>query len=96
MVKIVFADVKCCDCGGAVDVFVIPDNVWDGLGFAPEAFACLACVAKRLNPDNPPDAELPQKTPSLLGRGTKFTRVEQKLRGKSPAKSKLPKIALPQ
>jgi hypothetical protein len=44
-------DVVCCDCGGVVTLFAIPDAVWDGLGYAPGDFACLACVGKRLNPE---------------------------------------------
>jgi hypothetical protein len=50
-------NIQCCDCGKAVESFVIPDKVWDGLGFPLEAHACLACVAKRLNPTSPPDAD---------------------------------------
>jgi len=47
------ADVVCCDCGGAVDSFMIPDAVWDGLGYDVEDYACMSCVARRLNPSNP-------------------------------------------
>lgn len=50
-------NIQCCDCGRAVESFIIPDKVWDGLGFPLEAHACLACVAKRLNPTSPPDAD---------------------------------------
>jgi hypothetical protein len=42
--------VVCCDCGGAVEAFGIPDAVWDGLGFEPGDFACVACVGRRVNP----------------------------------------------
>jgi hypothetical protein len=48
----------CCDCGTDVGPFgggfVVPDKVWDGLGFPLECYACLECLAKRLNPTNPP------------------------------------------
>lgn len=44
-------DVVCCDCSGVVTCFMIPDSVWDGLGLSPDAFACIECVGKRLNPN---------------------------------------------
>jgi len=48
----------CCDCGTDVGPFgggfIVPDKVWDGLGFPLECYACLECLAKRLNPTNPP------------------------------------------
>src|SRR5947207_1325007 len=47
----------CVDCGGPTHAFVVPDKVWDGLGFPLEAFACFGCFAKRLNPSDPPDVE---------------------------------------
>jgi hypothetical protein len=52
--KVFIADVKCCDCDGEVEIFSIPDKVWDGLNFTLDAFACMKCVAKRLNPNNLP------------------------------------------
>jgi hypothetical protein len=45
--------VACCDCGGAVELFGVPDAVWDGLGYRVEDYACMRCVARRLNPSNP-------------------------------------------
>jgi len=47
---ILISDRKCVDCGGQVPAFMIPDKVWDGLGFALDDWACLACVGVRLNP----------------------------------------------
>jgi hypothetical protein len=44
-------DVVCCDCGGRVTLFAVPDSVWDGLGYPPDAWACFECVGKRLNPE---------------------------------------------
>lgn len=44
------SDVGCCDCGGRVELYIMPDPVWCGLGFALADDACLACVAWRLNP----------------------------------------------
>lgn len=42
--------VVCCDCGGAVECYAVPDAVWDGLGYSPGDFACVACLGFRLNP----------------------------------------------
>jgi hypothetical protein len=50
MAEITISDKPCVDCGGTVTLFLIPDKVWDGLGYALRDFACLACVARRLNP----------------------------------------------
>jgi hypothetical protein len=50
----VIEDLKCCDCGGQVEYYFVPDKVWDAL-FPVRAAACIICCAKRLNPDNPPD-----------------------------------------
>lgn len=47
---ILISDRKCVDCGGQVPAFMIPDKVWDGLGFALDDWPCLACVGRRLNP----------------------------------------------
>jgi hypothetical protein len=51
----------CCDCETDVGPFgggfIVPDKVWDGLGFPLECYACLKCLAKRLNPTNPPAAD---------------------------------------
>lgn len=47
-------DVACCDCGGAVEAFAVPDAVWDGLGYKPGDFACVACTGRRLNPELDP------------------------------------------
>jgi hypothetical protein len=47
---ILISDRKCVDCGGQVPAFMIPDKVWDGLGFALADWSCLACVGRRLNP----------------------------------------------
>jgi hypothetical protein len=56
--EILIDDVTCCDCGGRCEVgFTLPDQVWDGLGFPLGAFACFACMARRLNPRNPPDVD---------------------------------------
>jgi hypothetical protein len=53
--EVLIDDVTCCDCGGRCEAtFVLPNKVWDGLGFALGAFACFACIARRLNPNNPP------------------------------------------
>lgn len=43
-------DRTCVDCGGPVTLFLVPDKVWDQLGYEVDAFACLACVGRRLNP----------------------------------------------
>jgi hypothetical protein len=50
----VIKDLKCCDCGGRVEYYFVPDKVWDAL-FPIRDAACITCCAKRLNPDNPPD-----------------------------------------
>jgi hypothetical protein len=50
----VIKDLKCCDCGGRVEYYFVPDKVWDAL-FPVRDAACITCCAKRLNPDNPPD-----------------------------------------
>jgi hypothetical protein len=55
--QILISDRPCVDCGGPVHVFLVPDKVWDGLGYALDDYACLACVAHRLNPELEPDAE---------------------------------------
>lgn len=47
---ILISDRKCVDCGGPVPAFMLPDKVWDGLGFALDDWPCLACVGRRLNP----------------------------------------------
>jgi len=57
MVILIIEDVVCCDCGGVVETFMIPDKVWDGLGYALGDYACMSCVARRLNPSHP-DVEL--------------------------------------
>ena len=49
MTTITVSDAACCDCGGAVTLFCIPDKVWCGLGLTTE-WLCLSCVARRLNP----------------------------------------------
>jgi hypothetical protein len=41
-------DVRCVDCRGAVELFAIPDAVWDGLGYALGDYACMSCVYHRL------------------------------------------------
>jgi hypothetical protein len=46
---ILISDRTCVDCGGPVTLFGVPDKVWKALGFDKE-YACLACVAHRLNP----------------------------------------------
>jgi hypothetical protein len=48
------SDRRCVDCGGSVTLFLVPDKVWDGLGFKPGDFGCIKCVARRLNPQRPP------------------------------------------
>jgi hypothetical protein len=55
---ILISDRQCVDCGGPVPAFMVPDKVWDGLGFAVDDWSCLACVGGRLNsalehPDDP-------------------------------------------
>jgi hypothetical protein len=52
MIRIV--DRTCVDCGGEVTLYMVPDKVWDGLGFQLQDYACLDCFARRLNPENPP------------------------------------------
>jgi hypothetical protein len=47
---ILISDRNCVGCGGRVQAFMLPDKVWDGLGFALEDWSCLACVGRRLNP----------------------------------------------
>jgi hypothetical protein len=46
---ILISDRTCVDCGGRVQAFMIPDKVWDGLGFALDDWLFLACVGRRLN-----------------------------------------------
>lgn len=53
--SISISDRTCVDCSGPVTVFMVVDKVWDGLGFAVKDWACLECVARRLNPEHPPD-----------------------------------------
>lgn len=53
MSEILVTDRRCLDCGGPVTIFLIPDKVWDGLGYALADYACLACVSRRLNPQYP-------------------------------------------
>jgi hypothetical protein len=53
---LVINEAVCCDCGGQVELYNIPNAAWNGLGFRAAQFACLGCVAKRLNPSNPPDS----------------------------------------
>lgn len=48
---VAFDDVKCCDCEGRVEYFLMPDLAWNGLGFKAEDYACLDCVCKRMNLD---------------------------------------------
>lgn len=52
---ITISDRTCIDCGGEVIVFAVPDRVWDGLGIPLDAWICLDCLARRLNPKKPPD-----------------------------------------
>jgi len=51
---ITITDKTCMDCGGEVQVFLVPDNVWDGLGLPLDVWICLDCFAKRLRPKKPP------------------------------------------
>lgn len=47
-------DAVCADCGGDVGIYyLVPDALWDGLGYKLQDWACLDCLAKRLNPTNP-------------------------------------------
>jgi hypothetical protein len=47
---VLISDRKCVDCSGRVPAFMIPDKVWDGLGFALDDWSCLGCVGRSLNP----------------------------------------------
>src|ERR1700722_10806948 len=53
--SVAISDMKCVDCGGPCAMFMVVDKVWDGLGFEVADWACLECVARRLNPEHPPD-----------------------------------------
>ena len=55
MNPVTVSDRPCCDCGGVVTLFGVPDKVWQGLGLTTE-YICLHCLAKRLNPDITADA----------------------------------------
>lgn len=53
---LVINEATCCDCGGQVESYNIPNVAWNGLGFEADDFACLDCVARRLNPQKPADS----------------------------------------
>src|ERR1700722_716644 len=52
--QIIITDRKCTACRGPVTAFMIPDLVWDALGFFLDDWACLSCVANRWSPKKPP------------------------------------------
>ena len=64
-------DKKCAACRGPVTAFMIPDKVWDSLGFFLDDWACLSCVANRINPKNPPTT-VEQLNREIIGQRRRF------------------------